>query len=363
MAILSNINGKFAVDSTGAIQLSGSAGTANYVLVSGGAAAAPTWVAGSTVIGGPYLPLSGGTLTGATATATGISFTVGGTLTGTSATFSGSVTSNAIPAFIVGTIGAIGNTANDVNIYSTTAGHNGLRMHVNGILPTNNAGTIIDNDADLGDPSYRFKDLYLGGSITAGGGATFGDTITSSKSTDAGIGGQLKLINPHNSDNVTEIQFEHRGSGTAISKIESVSVSGGNNTQLKFKTESASTIATRLTLMKVVMQLFQGILGQVHLTLTANTNFDNLIIEGSAHTGITIFSGTSSDGAIYFGDSGANNLGQIKYAHGSNAMTFATNDGAASLTLDSGLNATFQITVNYCKIIFCERKWTSGRHR
>ena len=80
MAILSNINGKFAVDSTGAIQLSGSAGTANYVLVSGGAAAAPTWVAGSTVIGGPYLPLSGGTLTGATATATGISFTVGGNI-------------------------------------------------------------------------------------------------------------------------------------------------------------------------------------------------------------------------------------------------------------------------------------------
>ena len=81
MAILSNINGKFAVDSTGAIQLSGSAGTANYVLVSGGAAAAPTWVAASTVIGGPYLPLSGGTLTGATATSTGISFTVGGVLT------------------------------------------------------------------------------------------------------------------------------------------------------------------------------------------------------------------------------------------------------------------------------------------
>ena len=82
-----------------------------------------------------------------------------------SATFAGSVTSNAIPAFLVGTIGAIGNTANDVNIYSTTAGHNGLRMHVNGILPTDNAGTIIDNDADLGDPGYRFKDGYFAGNV------------------------------------------------------------------------------------------------------------------------------------------------------------------------------------------------------
>ena len=90
MSILSNVNGKFAVDSTGAIQFSGQTGTSGYVLKSNGNAA-PTWVDGSTVIGGPYLPLSGGILTGATATASGISFTVGGVLTGTSATFSGDV--------------------------------------------------------------------------------------------------------------------------------------------------------------------------------------------------------------------------------------------------------------------------------
>ena len=65
-------------------------------------------------------------------------------------------------------IGAVGNTANDVNIYSTTAGHNGLRMHVNGILPTDHTGTIIDNDADLGDPSYRFKDLHMSGTANIG---------------------------------------------------------------------------------------------------------------------------------------------------------------------------------------------------
>ena len=80
MAILSNINGKFAVESTGAIQFNGSNGTAGYILKSNGNAS-PTWVAASTVIGGPYLPLSGGILTGATSTSSGISFTVGGTLT------------------------------------------------------------------------------------------------------------------------------------------------------------------------------------------------------------------------------------------------------------------------------------------
>ena len=128
MAILSNINGKFAVDSTGAIQLSGSAGTANYVLVSGGAAAAPTWVAASTVIGGPYLPLSGGTLTGATATSTGISFTVGGVLTGTSAIFT-----NAL------------NNTNSVNIINTggTGTSYGLEIKA-GTNATDHALQVLD---------------------------------------------------------------------------------------------------------------------------------------------------------------------------------------------------------------------------
>ena len=33
-------------------------------------------------------------------------------------------------------VGAVGNTANDVMIYSNSAGHNGLRFHSSGILPT-----------------------------------------------------------------------------------------------------------------------------------------------------------------------------------------------------------------------------------
>ncbi len=96
MASLSNINGIFDVHSTGAIQFNGNHGTAGQILKSNGNAA-PTWVAASTVIGGPYLPLTGGTLTGATATASGISFTVGGTLSGSTANFSGNVTG---PRFI-----------------------------------------------------------------------------------------------------------------------------------------------------------------------------------------------------------------------------------------------------------------------
>jgi hypothetical protein len=90
MALLSNINDKFAVDSTGAIQFNGQVGTSGYVLKSN-ANAAPTWVDPSTVIGGPYLPLTGGTLTGNLSISGSNSLTVGGALTGTTATFSGLV--------------------------------------------------------------------------------------------------------------------------------------------------------------------------------------------------------------------------------------------------------------------------------
>ena len=62
-------------------------------------------------------------------------------------------------------VGAVGNTANDVMIYSNSAGHNGLRFHSSGILPTDNTGTIIDADADLGISTHRFKDIYLSGGV------------------------------------------------------------------------------------------------------------------------------------------------------------------------------------------------------
>jgi len=69
-------------------------------------------------------------------------------------------TANADSGFQVGSIGNIGNRANDVVIFSSSTGHNGLRFHVNGILPTDNTGAIIDDDADLGIGTHRFKDIY-----------------------------------------------------------------------------------------------------------------------------------------------------------------------------------------------------------
>ncbi len=82
MASLSNINGIFDVHSTGAVQFNGNHGASGQILRSNGNAS-PTWIDfNSTGFGGDYVPIAGNvTITGAIATASGISFTVGGVFT------------------------------------------------------------------------------------------------------------------------------------------------------------------------------------------------------------------------------------------------------------------------------------------
>ena len=99
-------------------------GTSGEILKSNGNAS-PTWVAASTVIGGPYLPLAGGTLTGA--------------LTGTTATFTGNIS-------------ALGGSFTDpVTIYDSTISEN-PRLSVG-----RNAGEAIQFDVTDRVATIRHK--------------------------------------------------------------------------------------------------------------------------------------------------------------------------------------------------------------
>jgi len=75
-------------------------------------------------------------------------------------------------------------------------------------------------------------------------------------------------------------------------------------------------------------------------TTEGNTSADNFTIADTSHAGITIRSGTSSSGAIYFSDgtSGSDEFrGFVNYAHGTNAMTFGT-DASERMRIDSSGN-------------------------
>ena len=85
---------------------------------------------------------------------------------------------------------------------------------------------------------------------------------------------------------------------------------------------------------------------KVNSNYTANTDANDLQI-GSTTTGnggLSIITGNSQTGGIYFGDNDNNDAGRIKYIHSSNRLLFDTNRTNA-LILDSSQNATFAGTV------------------
>ena len=67
---------------------------------------------------------------------------------------------------------------------------------------------------------------------------------------------------------------------------------------------------------------------------TADSGADELVVEGSGHAGLTILSGASSSGSIYFGDSGLNYDGYIAYSQSTRKMSFGT-AGGNSMNIDA----------------------------
>ena len=67
-----------------------------------------------------------------------------------------------------------------------------------------------------------------------------------------------------------------------------------------------------------------------------STSADNLVIEDSGDSGMTILGGTSNHSRINFGDSGDNDIGQITYDHGANAINIKTNASGSIYITDDG---------------------------
>ena len=65
-------------------------------------------------------------------------------------------------------------------------------------------------------------------------------------------------------------------------------------------------------------------------SVTASTSGDDLTIEGASDRGLSIISGSSSSGNIYFGDSADADIGRITYQHNDNALEFYTNASSTS---------------------------------
>ena len=69
---------------------------------------------------------------------------------------------------------------------------------------------------------------------------------------------------------------------------------------------------------------------------SVDANADELVLENSGDTGLSLLSGTSGSGKIAFGDSGDNNIGLIQYDHANNLMMFFTNGAERTRILNGG---------------------------
>ena len=70
---------------------------------------------------------------------------------------------------------------------------------------------------------------------------------------------------------------------------------------------------------------------------TAHSTADDFVVEGSGHTGITIFGGNSHSSRLHFGDSGSNEAGLVIYNHSTDLLELGT-AGTPRVQLDSSGN-------------------------
>ena len=82
-------------------------------------------------------------------------------------------------------------------------------------------------------------------------------------------------------------------------------------------------------------------LGTLHVrtadsSSSVSADADELVLENCGAAGMTIASGTSSTGSIYFSDSGSADIGQIQYNHNGNYLMFRANDGERMRITSSG---------------------------
>ena len=127
---------------------------------------------------------------------------------------------------------------------------------------------------------------------------------------------------------------------------ESITLGGGVDGIVSTATGTAITIDSSD---RVGVGITSSLLAKVHIkeqssgVTSISANFDQLVLEDDLHSGMHILSGTGSDGAIYFGDSGNSSAGSLKYKHSSDRMVLGTN-GAEHFTIESDGRGLSQFT-------------------
>jgi len=109
------------------------------------------------------------------------------------------------------------------------------------------------------------------------------------------------------------------GSGTFTSNLPSTTINTNADNRVITGSGTANTLNGEANLR------FDGSTVRVGSgTTSAQADGDDVVIEGSGNTGISILSGGSNSASLYLGTNGANNDGVVAYDNNGNFMTFTT---------------------------------------
>ena len=128
---------------------------------------------------------------------------------------------------------------------------------------------------------------------------------------------------------------------------------GDGNTALRFPSDDTITAQTNATERARIDSSGRLLLGT---TTEGNSNADNLTIADSGSSGITIRSGTSNSGSLFFSDatSGADEyIGFVQYSHSSNYMIFGTSSTEA-LRIEANGNVKVTTGTQYKGLNVCK---------
>ena len=199
-----------------------------------------------------------------------------------------------------------------------------------GIQVHNGTGDLIFYDYTASRENLRiFSDgrVSLGGNLssyTSSNMSSAGDDLVIAP--PAGNNGGITIVNSGSND-TGNIFFANGTSETAIGRVQYEH----QNNALTFTANSSERLRINSS-----GQLLLG------TTTPGAAQVDTFTLETSGHTGMTLFSGTSSRGTIAFGDGRSGNAqyrGVILYEHSNDSMRFATAD-----TTQMNISSTGQVT-------------------
>ena len=127
--------------------------------------------------------------------------------------------------------------------------------------------------------------------------------------------------------------------------LRSVETGAGNSVAMNLSTDKAEFLKVGIGTGGLTPDGLLHVMSVSAGSVTSNTSANLLTLENSSDSGLSILSGSSSSGNIFFGDADDNDVGLITYNHSTNSMFFGTN-GANTMKLDQSGNLNISGVLN-----------------